>query len=79
MKWLIGKRVQVSLPYGEDGLTVLEGTIARIQDPGPNRPERTVKVLFDDPLVFGGTGTAWVRPEVLSEPGAAPAPPDREA
>lgn len=75
--WYPNDRVQVSLPYGQDGVTVHLATVVRIQDPGPRRPWRTVKVKFDDPLVFGGLGVAWVDPLVLTHPGDDPAPPDR--
>lgn len=71
--WRIDERVQVSLPYGADDQTVHLATVARIQEPGPRLPDHTVKVIFDDPLVYGGTGAAWVTPESLSLVGHEPA------
>lgn len=60
--WKVGDRVQVSL-----GTDVLPGIIDRINDVGPSdaHPERTHRVRFDDPLVFGGLGTAWFDPTIL--------------
>jgi hypothetical protein len=77
-KWDVGDQVQVSLPYGPDGVTVLLAEILRFQVPGPQQLERTVKVKFDDPLVYGGLGVAWVNPKVLTRPGQSPAMPDRD-
>jgi len=70
--WSIGDRVQVSLPFGANDQTVHLATISRILEPGPHDPAATVKVLFDDPLIYGGTGTAWVEPWVLAREGAEP-------
>ena len=55
-QWREGDPVQVSLPYGADGVTVLPGIVLRIQRPGTHREHRTFNVNFDDPLVFGGVG-----------------------
>jgi len=75
--WQVGDRVQVSLPYGDDGLTVLLGEVVRIQDPGPLKDKSTVKVRFDDPLVYGGLGVAWMNPMTLSRLGDPPGLPER--
>lgn len=71
--WSIGDRVQVSLPLGANDQSVHLATVSRIQEPGPLAPDCTVKVLFDDPLIYGGTGTAWVDPAALALEGAEPA------
>ena len=76
-KWVEGDRCQVSLPYGPDGLTVHAGHVGRVQEPGPSKPECTVKVIFDDPLVYGGMGAGWFSPRVLTAEGAEPALPER--
>ena len=69
--------MQVSVPYGQDGVSVFPGHIARIQEPGPHKTYRTLKVVFDDPLVFGGTGTGWFSPKAVVAEGEQPAPPER--
>ena len=78
--WNKGDRVTVSLPYGTDGKTTHAGTVSRVQEPGPHiaSPHRTVKVVFDDPLLFGGVGVAWVSPAVIVPEGHAPAEPERQ-
>lgn len=76
-KWQIDEVVNVSLPYGEGDRTVHKARIVRIQEPGPEAPHRTIKVLFDDPLLYGGRGYAWVSPDVISLPGTEPKQPDR--
>ena len=78
-KWQEGDRVQASLPFGQDGVTVAPGLIDRIQIPGPNNnhPERTHRVSFDDPLIYGGLGRAWFNPVVLTNEGDTPAEPER--
>ena len=76
--WEPGQHVVVSLPYGTAGVTLHPGRISRIQEPGPYREHRTIKVIFDDPLVYGGMGAAWVSPAVLSVEGEEPPPPERE-
>lgn len=75
--WEVGEHVQVSLPFDTDGKTVHAAKIIRIQDPGPKWPERTVKVAFDDHLIYGGLGVAWVSPTALSHDGDTPGRPDR--
>lgn len=78
--WHVGQLVQVSLPHGTDSTTVLPATVTEILTSGPaDHPNRTIKVRFGDPMVYGGKGVAWVNPVVLSEPGAVPATPEREA
>lgn len=79
MTWLVRDRVQVSLPYGTDGKSVHLATIDRIRVTGPAiaNPQRTIHVAFDDPLIFGGVGMAWVSPDVLTKPGEEPAEPER--
>lgn len=76
--WKVADKVQVSLPYGQDGQTVHIATIERIRDTGPvpEFPERNVKVVFDDRAIFGGAGFAWVSPGVLSHLGEVPAEAD---
>ena len=66
--WQNGDRVEVNFPSGADEVQKLTGVVLRIQDPGPfpAYPERTIRVKFDDPLVFGGLGVAWVSPETLT-------------
>jgi hypothetical protein len=75
--WFPDDKVQVSLPYGEDGKTVHTGTVTRVQEPGPELPWRCVQVKFDDPAIYGGMGIAWVDPLTLSALGETPAEPDR--
>jgi hypothetical protein len=36
-----------------------------------------VKVIFDEPLMYGGLGYAWVSSKVLALPGQSPKPPER--
>lgn len=78
-EWHEGDRVQVSFPYGDDGVSAHLGTIDRIQIPGPHHvnPHRTHKVRFDDPLIMGGMGIGWFIPEVLTREGDEPAEPER--
>jgi hypothetical protein len=68
--WERGERVQVSLPFGEDGMSVHLATVARVQDD-------RVMVIFDEPLMYGGLGYAWVSSKVLALPGQSPKPPER--
>lgn len=75
--WSPGDRVIVSLPYGTDGVTLLPGHVSQVREIGPYKPHRTVKVVFDDPLVYGGFGTAWVSPTALAYEGEPPAEPER--
>ena len=75
--WEPGDRVQVSVPYGLEGVSVFSGHVARIQDPGPHFPSQTLKVVFDDPLVFGGTGMGWFDPKHVVAEGETPAKVER--
>ena len=79
--WQPGDRVIVSLPYGAEGRSVHFATVTRVQDPGPHQanPHRTVRVAFDDPLIYGGMGVAWVSPQVCRVEGSEPAEPERVA
>ena len=73
--WSAGDRVQVSLPYGSQGdRTVHQAEIERVGEAGK---WNYVKVRFDDPLIYGGLGWAWVSPGCLAGPGEDPAPPER--
>ena len=74
--WQLGDRVQVSLPYGTDGKTVHPATITSMIQ--VHSETSTVRVTFDDPMIYGGLGAAWVRPEVITRLGEEPAEPDRE-
>ena len=56
-----GDRVRVTVSEGH----VLPGHIAQVQDPGPYKPWLTIKVQFDDPLVMGGTGSEWYKPDAV--------------
>lgn len=77
--WQLGDRVQVSLPYGTDGKTVHQASITSIVRTSPaDEAQHTIRVTFDDPMIYGGLGAAWVRPEVITRPGETPAEPDRE-
>lgn len=51
------------------GGQVLPGTVVKTyqRDDG-----RDVKVLFDDPLVYGGMGAGWFSPDEVSLPGQRP-------
>lgn len=60
--WKAGDRVQVSLPYGtEGGTTTHNGTIEQVE-----QATGSVKVRFDDPLIYGGKGWAWVESQKLA-------------
>lgn len=64
--WETGDRCRVVLPIdGQEPVVVGPGYIARIQDPGPTKIENTVKVVFDDQLVMGGSGMGWFAPETV--------------
>jgi hypothetical protein len=60
-KLVEGDRVKAEVSPG----IVLSGHIVQIQDPGPYKAYRTIKVKFDDPLVMGGTGTEWFAPDSI--------------
>jgi hypothetical protein len=54
--WKTGDRVQVSLPYGTEGeMSHHKATVEQVAS-----DTRRVKVVFDDPLIYGGKGWAWV-------------------
>lgn len=78
MAWKLGDEVQVSLPYGATEKTVHGAVIDRIRLEGPfvYYPNRNIRVKFDDPAIYGGTGFAWVDPKVLTHPGEEPADAD---
>lgn len=59
----VGQAVDVH--FGGD---VLPGTLTRVV----SRPEgRDLKVVFDDPLVYGGMGAGWFTAQEVSHPGQA--------
>ena len=54
----------------------LSGHISRIVP--QRKDDRPIKVVFDDPLVYGGAGAGWFRADQLSRPGELPTPqPER--
>jgi len=58
----LGDRVEVDVPISTDGKRVkpFPGKIDRvIEDEG----SETYRVEFDDPLIYGGLGKAWFKPE----------------
>jgi hypothetical protein len=60
--WKVRDRVQVSLPYGQQGETTQHlATIDRIAESGK------IHVRFDDPYIYGGYGHAWVEKAALAE------------
>ena len=58
-QYVEGDRVKVTVADGQ----TLNGHVAQTQDPGPYKTWLTIKVQFDDPLVMGGTGSQWFKPE----------------
>jgi hypothetical protein len=66
-EWIPGDRCKVIL-QGAEPIIVGFGHIASVLDFGPIKPQSTIRVIFDDPLVMGGTGTGWFSPdEVVPE------------
>ena len=64
--WETGDRCKVIFRIEDQAPVVVgPGYIARIQDPGPIKTENTVKVIFDDKLVMGGSGTGWFPPTAV--------------
>lgn len=62
---LVDQRVDVH--FGGD---VLPGRVTQVF----KKPEdRDLKVVFDDPLVYGGMGAGWFRADQVSLPGQTPA------
>lgn len=43
----------------------LPGVVEKVAEVGPYLADNTIKVRFDDPLVYGGQGVAWVNPSEL--------------
>jgi hypothetical protein len=55
----------VDVHFGDE---VLPGKVVR----AITKPDgRDVKVVFDDPLVYGGMGAGWFKPTQVSLPGQA--------
>jgi hypothetical protein len=57
------------------GQTILPGRITKFV----RTRERSYKVVFDDPLVYGGSGAGWFPREMVALPGQLPeeVPDDR--
>jgi hypothetical protein len=56
----IPSHVTVAVPYGPDGdVRLFTGMVeARMHD--ADRDRLMYRIRFDDPLIYGGTGVAWV-------------------
>ena len=58
--------VAVDVHYGGG---VLPGKVVKVV---PTKPDdRSVKVVFDDPMTYGGMGAGWFTPAQVSLPGQA--------
>lgn len=61
---LIDRAVEVHF-----GNEVLQGKVTQVV----SKPEgRDIKVVFDDPMVYGGIGAGWFLPSQVSLPGQRP-------
>jgi hypothetical protein len=56
---------QVDVHFGGE---VLPGKVTQIAH---KTDERDIKVIFDDPLVYGGTGAGWFKADQVTLPGQA--------
>jgi hypothetical protein len=55
----------VDVHFGDQ---TLPGTLTQVV---PTKAPRSLKVVFDDPLVYGGIGAGWFSPAQVSLPGQA--------
>jgi hypothetical protein len=55
----IPSHVTVAVPYGPDDVRLFTGMVeARMYEEDTDR--FMYRIRFDDPLIYGGTGVAWV-------------------
>jgi hypothetical protein len=65
MTHTLREHVTVAVPYGQDGeVRQFTGFIeAKVHD--DERDALLFRIRFDDPLIYGGTGVAWVTEDMI--------------